>query len=67
MGNKVTTFSEQQLEDYQVCESINQIRCALFVIAQYTLLIQDATFFSRKDILRYVDAVCLHAATKRDL
>lgn len=47
MGNKLVTFTEQQLENYQVRaqeDLANEF---------YNTILQDCTFFARKDILRY--------------
>lgn len=44
MGNKVATFTEQQLEDYQVSFVPSKLLTE-------TSSLQDCTFFTRKEIL----------------
>lgn len=46
MGNKLVTFSEEQLENYQV----NNNNISIQWSPNYVY--QDCTFFNRKEILR---------------
>lgn len=49
MGNKIITFSDQQLEDYQVISvSFNK----LLIFHLFSFRSKDCTFFTRKEILR---------------
>jgi len=55
MGNKVVTFTEQELDDYQVSDQSDEVH---FHTANFSSCIagpqigKDCTFFTRKEILR---------------
>lgn len=57
MGNKIVTFTEQQLEDYQVSwiflmkKRQNDLNCKL-VFPSFYEPVKDCSYFTRKDILK---------------
>lgn len=50
MGNKLITFTDQQLVNYQV----KNLLTIFSVVGTIYILFQDCTFFTRKEILRQV-------------